>query len=617
MRSGWHCLFAAAGVLGLTGADGPALSKQIMSADGKVQVSVPARWEKLKSEELSADIQLVDKVDELYLLVESDFKEDFNYTSYRTHGNVVLRRILRALDNAYVEGKAVAVRVDNRPALQAEVHGSEQGIKVAYLLTVVDGRDAYHVVLAWASRSRMKRNAKLLRAIAASLKEIRPAVLRAHDQALDAKALAEEARREAAAADKATGREPAFPQADQLLADATKAFGRKDYAKARRLFDRALTRLNRARDEAGLYAKTSEAQEAWAAALAREERELLAACVPDQAAAARAKASQAQAKRRAGDLAAACTLFQEACQALKAATDRAARLAPKARAVPVVAKLEEALRNKDKLAAESFLARLGTLVPSDRRLAGFRRQARGLPWPKTLSINLGGDVKIEFVYIPAGTFTMGSSKGRPDEKPAHKVTISKPFYLGRYEVTRRQWHTLMGDDPESRDKPRRPAFRKTWPMAQEFLQKLSRKAPYLSFRLPTEAEWEYACRAGTNTRYFHGDSASGVGEFVWHQGNCREHQPAGTRKPNPWGLYDMLGNTEEWCQDWYAADYYAKSPKVDPTGPKYGDKRVLRGGSGGHSVGDIYCAKRYPCGPTDLSYYGMGFRAACQPAGRN
>ena len=272
--------------------------------------------------------------------------------------------------------------------------------------------------------------------------------------------------------------------------------------------------------------------------------------------------------------------------------------------------------------------------------------------PKKVAADLGGGVKMELVLIPAGEFMMGGGESAEatatffnktygkdlvqadwfkDEHPQHRVRITKPFYLGTYHVTRGQFQQFIADtgyktDAEKGEKPgangwnpdkkaiedvnekyswqntgfeqtdEHPVVNVSWNDAEEFCKWLSKKESR-TYRLPTEAEWEYACRAGTTTRYYSGDDP----ETLAKVGNVPDATakakfpdwirtikasdgyvftaPVGKFKPNAFGLYDMHGNVWQWCADWYGADYYAKSPIDDPTGPDCGDGRVLRGGS--------------------------------------
>ena len=301
--------------------------------------------------------------------------------------------------------------------------------------------------------------------------------------------------------------------------------------------------------------------------------------------------------------------------------------------------------------------------------------------PKKLAVDLGGGVKMELVLIPAGEFMMGSKESAEEtaaffkknygegflrgtayeaERPLHRVRITKPFYLGTYHVTRGQFRRFVADtgyktDAEKGYRPgawgwdpdkkkfgfnakyswRNVGFEQTdehpvlcvsWNDAVAFCEWLSRKEGK-TYRLPTEAEWEYACRAGTTTRYYSGDDP----ETLAKVGNVADAAvkakfpdwkytikandgyvftaPGGKFKPNAFGLYDMHGNAWQWCADWYKADYYAASPADNPTGPDSGNGRVLRGGSWDDRPDDSRSAVRGGVTPVERSC-SAGFRVA-------
>jgi len=207
------------------------------------------------------------------------------------------------------------------------------------------------------------------------------------------------------------------------------------------------------------------------------------------------------------------------------------------------------------------------------------------------AFTLPGDVRLDMVWVEPGRFTMGSPGSEPfrdpNEGPQHQVTISKGFYLGKYEVTQRQWEGVMNTRPWSGqasvvDNPDHPAVYLSWDDAQAFIRRINAAETAAVYRLPTEAEWEYACRAGSGARWSFGDQEGRLRDYAWYDANATSagedyaHR-VGTRQPNPWGLYDMHGNVWEWTQDWYS-DYTLNS-QVDPRGPASGAQRVLRGGS--------------------------------------
>ncbi len=184
-------------------------------------------------------------------------------------------------------------------------------------------------------------------------------------------------------------------------------------------------------------------------------------------------------------------------------------------------------------------------------------------------------IGIEFVSLPAGSFMMGSENGKPDEKPVHRVNISREFLIGRYEVTQGEWKTIMGREHAGFKGNSFPVQYVTWSDTQEFIARLNQSNDGYTYRLPTEAEWEYACRAGTTTEY-----ADDLPWLAWYLGNSDQRvHPVGHLHPNALGLYDMHGNVTEFCQDWYDANYYRESPANDPQGPSNGQQRVFRGGS--------------------------------------
>lgn len=193
------------------------------------------------------------------------------------------------------------------------------------------------------------------------------------------------------------------------------------------------------------------------------------------------------------------------------------------------------------------------------------------------SPTMTNSIGMEFVLIPAGTFRMGTDQGEADERPAHQVTISQPFYLGKYEVTQAQWQALMGNNPSLyREDPQRPVEQVSWEDAQAFLKALNAREGGARYRLPTEAEWEYAAQAGSTAAYSFGDDASQLGQYAWYKGNSGHHpHPVGKMQPNAWGLYDMHGNVWEWVHDWYGP--YSAGAVKDPQGPEVGTHRMRRG----------------------------------------
>ena len=230
---------------------------------------------------------------------------------------------------------------------------------------------------------------------------------------------------------------------------------------------------------------------------------------------------------------------------------------------------------------------------------------------KTFTNSIG----MEFVLIPAGKFWMGSADddraADSDEKPRHEVTISQAFHLGKYPVTQAQWQAVMGTNPSEFEGPDRPVENVSWKDAQTFIAKLNALEGHGRYRLPTEAEWEYACRAGSETAYSFGDDAGELGNYAWYSGNSgRKTHPVGQKQPNAWGLYDMHGNVEEWVQDWKGK--YSSGAAVDPQGPEAGERRVLRGGSWNYGAEGCRSAHRIRFRSDYRADY-YGFRLALTP----
>jgi formylglycine-generating enzyme required for sulfatase activity len=212
-----------------------------------------------------------------------------------------------------------------------------------------------------------------------------------------------------------------------------------------------------------------------------------------------------------------------------------------------------------------------------------------------------------FVLLPAGKFMMGSKDGEYDEKPVHKVRISQPFYLGQYEVTQGQWQAVMGNNPSHfTGDPTLPVEQVSWEDVQAFIRRLNTREGGTAYRLPTEAEWEYAVRAGSTTAYSFGDDASRLEAYAWYGENAagRTH-PVGQRQPNAWGLYDMHGNVWEWVQDGYGP--YDVDVVTDPRGATAHVYRVYRGGGWGTFPANCRSSDRNYDAP-DARLTGLGFR---------
>jgi formylglycine-generating enzyme required for sulfatase activity len=225
--------------------------------------------------------------------------------------------------------------------------------------------------------------------------------------------------------------------------------------------------------------------------------------------------------------------------------------------------------------------------------------------PKELTLDLGNGIHLQGILIPAGTFQMGFQakdlKHYPSEIPGREVTLSGPFYMGKYPVTQAQWQALMPGDPSRFSGPGHPVDGVSWKDAQAFCRKLAEKTSR-PVRLPTDAEWEYACRAGSRTTFYFGNDPNLLPRHAWHEDNSNDTtHPVGQKKPNAWGLYDMCGNVWEWCSDWYERIDDAAPPAIDPQGPAKSPQgaHVLRGGAWHTRPG--YCRSivrggNFPCG---------------------
>jgi len=223
------------------------------------------------------------------------------------------------------------------------------------------------------------------------------------------------------------------------------------------------------------------------------------------------------------------------------------------------------------------------------------------------TVDLGGGVRLELALIPAGEFMMGSpdsETGREgSEGPLHRVRLTRPFYMGKHEVTQAVWKKVTGKNPSLFKAPRNPVEKVSWDDCQEFMKKLNAlKKTRGTFRLPTEAEWEYACRAGTDTPFHFGRHASkekaNYDVSITPKGgrlqvSTNKSVRVGGFLPNAWGLFDCHGNVYEWCSDWFGESYYKNSPKENPRGPADGSIRVLRGGSFYCGAGDCRSASRH------------------------
>lgn len=230
---------------------------------------------------------------------------------------------------------------------------------------------------------------------------------------------------------------------------------------------------------------------------------------------------------------------------------------------------------------------------------------------QTYTLTVGTDVALAFCWIPPGSFLQGSpstEEGHEDiESPRHRVVIARGFYLSRTPVTREQWAVVMKVQSSPPPQALQPVTEVSWDDAQQFLAELSQVLAQRSVRLPTEAEWEYACRAGSFGRYAGGDSEADLDRLGWYAANSGgATHPVGEKAANGWGLYDMHGNVFEWCQDWEGT--YRPDELTEPAGPPSGEKKILRGGC--FMCPPAYCrsANRYSAS-SERRGSNFGFRA--------
>jgi len=267
----------------------------------------------------------------------------------------------------------------------------------------------------------------------------------------------------------------------------------------------------------------------------------------------------------------------------------------------------------------------GVLIGCSRPTGG-SEAAGGQPIPIKTACGL------DMIPLPPGQFVMGANEGPIDAKPPHSVKVDG-IWMDQHEVTQAVYEKVTGTNPSRRKSPENPVEQVTWTAAARFCNARSLqeglKPCYdtnqwacnfsaTGYRLPTEAEWEYACRAGSTTRFYFGDDPEALKSFAWFEGNSQSRpHPAGQRKPNAWGLYDMAGNVWEWCNDFYGVKYYRESPGDNPRGPLQGEKRVLRGGAWSSNAGNCTAWVRNcdEAGLTDvcLTMDSNGFRCVRRP----
>ena len=230
-----------------------------------------------------------------------------------------------------------------------------------------------------------------------------------------------------------------------------------------------------------------------------------------------------------------------------------------------------------------------------------------VPDPDETNFTVNG-VSFKMVQVKGGTFSMGSSSGESNEKPVHSVTLSD-FAIGETEVTQELWEAVMGTNPSYFKGSKKPVECVSWNDCQTFISKLN-SLTGRNFRLPTEAEWEFAARGGVNSKGYTYSGSNVIGDVAWYRSNSGSttHDVA-TKAANELCIYDMSGNVLEWCQDWYNSSYYSSSPVSNPTGPSTGSDRVNRGGVWGFTATDCRSANRN-CGTPSDRNISLGLRLA-------
>ncbi|MDA9962627.1 formylglycine-generating enzyme family protein [Opitutales bacterium] len=282
-----------------------------------------------------------------------------------------------------------------------------------------------------------------------------------------------------------------------------------------------------------------------------------------------------------------------------------------------------------KLLAAMFVALLMAGCGEDDTATSAPEPSRELsPAPVNLSTSAAegkafviADLSMEMLWIKPGTFEMGSpssEKDRDDDETPHMVTLTQGFYLGKHEVTQSQWEKVSGSNPTHFKGGDRPVEKVSWPDVTSFCNKLTasermagRLPAGMTYQLPTEAQWEYACRAGTKTSFSFGDELTSDQANI--RGSPRETTDVGQYAANPWGFHDMHGNVWEWCADWYGA--YPTGAGRDPVGPADGSYRVNRGGSWLSTASYARSAIRNRRGPANSNYI-LGFRLSLRPASK-
>ena len=422
------------------------------------------------------------------------------------------------------------------------------------------------------------------------------------DAAIAARQLAESAKTKASSANAKFDASELWHQASMTLDAALLAFGEKDYSQAEKLWATAGGQYSKAIEYSRGVSSARAARGKYERALVGCDSARVRQYAATQWRVIAAGVQDAEAADKAGQFAKAISAYERATGLLPAAERIAAKSEIDAKAAALLSEAKKILAKMPSTAARVTTSQKGELrrawkavasvlvhKPSDREaLALKKRIAVFFILSKTLALDLGKGVTLKLVLIPAGKFQIGSPKTETnrnnDEGPQREVTISKPFYMGITEVTQSQWKAVMGTD-RSGDKSgsNNAASRISWSDANKFCKVMSKKTDR-KVMLPTEAQWEYACRAGSKTAYSFGDDSSKLGNYAWYTKNAwdigKQYAHAvGRKKPNAWGLYDMHGNVLEWCSHSYDANPNSKAKNVDPENTTRTWYPVQRGGS--------------------------------------
>ncbi|MCY2991291.1 MAG: SUMF1/EgtB/PvdO family nonheme iron enzyme [Planctomycetota bacterium] len=447
---------------------------------------------------------------------------------------------------------------------------------------------------------------------------------RARRETLVAIEAAQKAQRLADGAFRTNVRPAAYRRAKELRAEGKAALKEDNFALAQQLLTNAAEAFGQSLADAAAANALGDVQQKWTSGRSAAAVDELQEYARESFQAAEDKVAVAETAAVAENLAEAAASYREALDTLNRAVTEATAARDRADETDaLVTQCKSAIAAADKPAAELLLAKLEKLAPQDSRLTDLRQAWGRLPSmntppnsPTAATLpSISNSIGMKLVLLPAGEFLMGSldsDRGADaNEKPQHRVQITKPFYLGVYEVTQAQYQKVVGSNPSHFKGESLPVEMVSWDDAVAFCKRLSEvaeeRAAGRTYRLPTEAEWEYACRAGSTSKYSFGDSEAELGTYAWYNKNSiKATHPVGAKQANAWGLYDMHGNVWEWCADGYGP--YAAGAASDPSGPGLASYRVDRGGSCYGATAICRSATRNWSSPSDRD--SLGFRLA-------